>query len=65
MPITPEMQKQSPPLIASKNTKDCFELIGNKAVSYGGKSDGAWYVLFFRVCEQRANKLPIFPIYMK
>lgn len=31
------LQKQSPPMVISKNTADCFELTGNKPVPYGSK----------------------------
>jgi len=31
------LQKQSPPMVVSKDKKDVFELIGNKAVPYGSK----------------------------
>jgi len=29
------LQKQTPPMVVSKNTKDCFELMEIKRVSYG------------------------------
>ena len=31
------LQKQSPPMVMSKNSANCFELIGNKPVAYGSK----------------------------
>ncbi len=60
------LQKQSPPMIVSKNTKDCFELIGNKPVSYGSKKVMAPGMYFSSVFARKDMiSLHFFPIYMK
>src|SRR4051812_27733885 len=60
------LQKQSPPMIVSKNTKDNFELIGNKPVPYGSKKVMApgMYFCSVVVCKDMIS-LHFFPIYMK
>ena len=77
MPLTPEtrkqifeniksvLQKQSPPMVVSKNTKDCFELIGNKAVPYGSKKVMAPGMYFSSVVVRKDMiSFHFFPIYM-
>lgn len=76
MPLAPELQKQifekiksvlqkqSPPMVISKNTKDCFELIGNKPVPYGSKKEIVPGMYFSSVAA-RKNMISFyfFPIY--
>jgi hypothetical protein len=77
MPLTPEtvslifekiksiLQKQSPPMVISKNTKDCFELIGNKPVPYGSKkvmTPGMYFCSVF--VRKDMISFHFFPIYM-
>jgi hypothetical protein len=77
MPLTPEtgnlifekiksvLQKQCPPMIVSKNTKDCFELIGNKPVPYGSKKVMAPGMFFLSVFVRKDMiSFHFFPIYM-
>jgi hypothetical protein len=60
------LQKQSPPMIVSKNTKDYFELIGNKAVPYGSKKVMAPGMYFCSVFVRKDMiSFHFFPIYMK
>jgi hypothetical protein len=78
MPLTPEtenlifekiksvLQKQSPPMVVSKNIKDCFELIGNKPVPYGSKKVMAPGMYFCSVLVRKDMiSFHFFPIYMK
>jgi hypothetical protein len=58
------LQKQSPPMIVSKNTKDCFELIGNKPVPYGSKKVMAPGMYFSSVVARKSMiSFYFFPMY--
>ncbi|MER3464082.1 MAG: hypothetical protein C4329_06380, partial [Chitinophagaceae bacterium] len=37
--IKTALQKQTPPMIVSKDKPDCFELIGNKPLPYSSKKE--------------------------
>ena len=78
MPVTPEirrkifeeiktiLQQQSPPMLISKDTKDCFELTGNKPVAYGSTKKIVPGMYFSSVIMRKDMvSFHFFPIYMR
>ena len=59
------LQKQCPPMVASKDKEGVYELIGNKAVPYGSKKEIVPGMYFSSVVA-RPNMVSFyfFPIYM-
>lgn len=64
--IKSALQKQSPPMIVSKNSENCFELIGNKSIAYGSKKQLMPGMYFCSVIMHKDMiSFHFFPIYMK
>jgi hypothetical protein len=60
------LQKQSPPMLVSKNSENCFELTGNKPVAYGSKKQIVQGMYFSSVVAHKDMiSFHFFPIYMK
>lgn len=60
------LQKQSPPMIVSKNTENNFELLGNKEVAYGRKKQIVQGMYFSSVVAHKDMvSFHFFPLYMK
>lgn len=78
MPLTPDvrdtifdsiksaLEKQSPPMVVSKNKEGVFELIGNKAVPYGYKKEIVPGMYFSSVVARKDMvSFYFFPIYFR
>lgn len=63
--IKAAMEKQSPPMVISKDSKTAFELIGNKTVPYGYKKEMVPGIYFSSVVARKDMvSFYFFPMYM-
>src|SRR4051794_7552768 len=59
------LQKQSPPMVVSKDTENVFELMGNKAVPYGSKKKMVPGMYFCSVVARKDMiSFYFFPLYL-